>query len=104
MGNDEKNSNFEPELLDLIAYMLTSARGLVDEPAMYGPFRLLEGVSRFSGILLKEDHADKNFLIGLKEKIDERKYSLMTDQEQFIHLMDETVLDITRYLMSKNKE
>ncbi len=39
------------KLFELIGYMLSSARGLVDEQNMYGPFRHVEGVSRLCSIL-----------------------------------------------------
>ena len=32
------------ELFELIGYMLSSARGLIDEPQLYGPLRLIDGV------------------------------------------------------------
>jgi len=97
-------NTFDEEMLDIIAYMLTSARGLVDEPAVYGPLRLLEGVSRLCGILIEEKHSKASDLRYLKEKIDDRKFSVMTNQEEFIALMDETVLDITEVLMGENKD
>lgn len=99
-----KDEQFEDEMLDLLAYMLTSARGLIDEPAVYGPFRLLEGVSRVCGILIETDHRKAEALRGLKSKIDERKFLLMTDEPAFIELLDEAVLDITHVLMDDNKK
>jgi hypothetical protein len=95
-------SQFDDEMLDLLAYMLTSARGLPDEPAMYGPFRLIEGASRLCGILANAEHGKTRELRMLQEKIDEKKYSLMTDENEFIELMDEAVLAITHILMEEN--
>lgn len=95
--------NYEEEMLDLVAYMLTSARGLLDEPAAYGPFRLLEGASRLCAVLIAEGHGKAAALSDLKEKIDERKFVLMTDEKAFTALLDETVLDITHVLMDENK-
>ena len=97
-----ENGKFDDEMLDLIAYMLTSARGLLDEPAAYGPFRLLEGASRLCGILIGEGHGRAEKLGALKDKIDERKFVLMTDEKAFASLLDETVLDITHVLMDEN--
>jgi hypothetical protein len=91
-GKDELYNN----LFDLIGYMLSSARGLVAEPQIYGPFRLVEGVSRLCGILEVRDTAYGDFFSKLKTKIDEKKYSLMTDENAFIELMDDLVLDFTR--------
>jgi len=90
---------FDQGSVELIAYMLTSARNLMDEPALYGPFRLLDGVSRLCELVTESGHADKEFLVKLKEKIDNGKYSVMTDVDSFTALMDEAVLDITHLLM-----
>lgn len=95
---------FDRDSIELIAYMLTSARNLTDEPALYGPFRLLEGVSRLCDLLLEAGHSDKAFLTGLKEKIDNGKFSVMTDVESFTTLMDEVVLDITRLLIGNTNK
>ena len=83
-------------LFELTGYMLTSARGLIEEPQLYGPFRLLDGVSRLCGILEKEDSGYGDFFPELKVKIDEKKYTLMTDEDAFIRMMDDAVLYFTR--------
>ena len=94
---------FDQGTVELIAYMLTSARNLMDEPTLYGPFRLLDGVSRLCDLLTESEHADKGFLSKLKGKIDDGKFSVMTDVDSFVSLMDEVVLDITHLLMG-NKD
>ena len=91
------------DIIDLIAYMLTSARGLIDEPAIYGPFRLLDGVSRLCETMIEHHHEDEEFLENLKTKIDEKKFSIMTDQKTFMAMMDEVILDITHLLIEKSK-
>jgi hypothetical protein len=87
-------------LFDLIGYMLSSARGLFDEPAEYGPFRLAEGVSRLCSLLAAAPAGSgsryQDFLLHLKELIDEGKFSLMTDPEAFIRMLDQAVLAFTR--------
>ncbi len=92
---------FDKGAMELLAYMLTSARGLVDEPASYGPFRLVDGVSRLCDLLIAKGHPESVFLKKLKDKIDDRKFVLMTDAGAFVSLMDETVIDITKALMKK---
>jgi hypothetical protein len=82
------------DLFELIGYMLTSARGLIDEPQLYGPFRLLDGVSRLCASL-DEDAGYDDFFSRLKQKIDERKFLVMTDIDGFVKLLDEAVLDYT---------
>jgi dTDP-4-amino-4,6-dideoxygalactose transaminase len=76
-------------IFDIVGYMLTSARGLIDEPKLYGPFRLIDGVSRLCELLINEDKENSGFYKSLKTKIDEGKYSVMSDKNSFIALMDE---------------
>ena len=83
-------------LFELTGYMLTSARGLIEEPQLYGPFRLLDGVTRLCGILEKEDSGYGDFFSELKAKIDEKKFTVMTDEDAFIGMMDDVVLSFTR--------
>ncbi len=90
------------ELIELMAYLLTSARGLMDEPANYGPFRLIDGASRLCTALSDNGYENTEFLSSLQLKIDERKFSVMSDFEEFRALADEAVHDITLHLIEKN--
>jgi len=92
------NKDLYKGLFELIGYMLTSARGLIDEPPLYGPFRLVDGVSRLCGLLEKEESEYGDFISQLKAKIDERKFAVITDVETFIDMMDGVVLDYTKRL------
>ena len=85
-------------LFELIGYMLTSARGLVNEPPIYGPFRLVDGVSRLCTLLENEASQYKNFFSMIKKKIDEKKFTVITDEDTFIGMIDEVVLDYTKRL------
>jgi len=97
MAKNELNRS----LFELLGYMLTSARGLIDEPPLYGPFRLIDGVSRLCGFL--EDVAGYgDFYSSLKEKIDERKFLVMTNTDEFVKLLDEAVLDYTKMMKNGN--
>jgi len=91
-------NDINKKLFRLLGYMLTSARGLVDEPKMYGPFRLIEGASRLCSMLEEADSSNSDFYSRIKEKIDREKFSVMTDEQSFINMLDEVVLDYTRKL------
>lgn len=83
-------------LFDLIGYLLTSARGLLDEPVEYGPFRLVEGVSRLCGLMGNSSSRHQELLGRLKLIIDRDKFTMMTDAEAFKGLLDNAVLEFTR--------
>jgi hypothetical protein len=87
-------------LFELIGYMLTSARGLVQEPPLYGPLRLLDGVSRLCA-LLEDRPGDDGFYTRLKRMIDEKKYSVLTEEDAFVAMMDEAVLLYTKELKAR---
>ncbi len=83
-------------LFDFMGYLLTSARGLLDEPASYGPFRLLEGASRLCGLMSAGASRRSAFLDHLKLIIDDGKLALMSDPEAFKGLLDQTVQEYVR--------
>jgi hypothetical protein len=86
------------ELMDLMGFMITSARGLLDEPQLYGPFRLIDGASKLCAIMENRVEADNELLARLRDKIDEGKFSVMTDVDTFTSMLDEVVLDFTKKL------
>ena len=94
MGSQEMQKG----LFELTGYMLTAARGLLNEPPLYGPFRLVDGVSRLCSLLEIEGGEYKAFYSQLKKKIDEKKFLVMTDEEAFVRMIDEAVSEFTKRL------
>lgn len=87
---------------DLVGYMVSSAKELVVDPKMYGPFRMLDGASRLIAILEEQGLAD-DFMISLRNTIDEGKYSLMTDEAAFIALLDELVVRVAKATLERGQ-
>jgi len=86
-------------LLELVAFLATSARGCLDEPPSYGPFRLIDALSRLTDLpkyatCLKDDE----FLRKIKADIDEKKFSVMTNTEEFRNMLDSVVRQVTKQL------
>jgi uncharacterized protein DUF6092 len=69
---------------DHVLYLVASARDCLDEPLIYGPLRLVEGVSRVIEAL-----PDDEFLQEQKRVIDSEKWAVMGDREQFAAWLDE---------------
>ncbi len=85
----------EARIFDLIGYMATSGRNLLDETPLYGPFRLVDAASRLIEILEQEGIASSR-LSKLRERIDAGKYAVMVDVEEFKNYLDaviDTVVD-----------
>ena len=75
MNTDE----LREDLINLVGYLLTSAHGLYDEPAGYGPFRMLDAVGRLLIIMEAAKLADP-FLMQLRQDIDENRFGSSDDQ------------------------
>ena len=74
--------SLEEEIFELVSYMTVSARNLLEEPARYGPFRLVDSVSRLVDILETHGLSSKR-LAGLQTKIEDLKYSAMGPEEEY---------------------
>ena len=91
----------EDDVFELLAFLATSARLCVDEPRLYGTFRLVDGASRLLGFVLESDQMqDRQSLQQLKDEIDEKKFLLTTDQEGYLKFLD----DLTRRVARELKE
>ncbi|MEM2213289.1 MAG: DUF6092 family protein [Candidatus Nezhaarchaeales archaeon] len=69
-------------IYDFIAYLISSARGLLIEPQVYGPFRCLDAVSRFIH-LLSDLEVEDPYLAELKDEVDKGKYLVLIDESRF---------------------
>ncbi|MCS7131566.1 MAG: DUF6092 family protein, partial [Hadesarchaea archaeon] len=88
----EKRTEVDERLFDILIFLATSARGCIDEPPLYGPFRLVDALSRLIDLYdhvpgLKKDA----FLIEIKAEIDGKKFLVMNDPEGFKKFLDELV-------------
>ena len=92
----------EKEIIKLFAYMVTSARGCVDEPKIYGPFRLIDSISKLYSILKENNLIGNEKVSKIIEKIEEKKYSCMTDEKEFVTMLDDVIDDFVA-LFSFNK-
>lgn len=72
----------------LLAFLITSARGCVDEPPLYGPLRLVDAAARLIEIMGKEGKVVPEIL-ELQKLIEDKKDLVMYDEEGFIEFLDE---------------
>jgi len=91
--------SLEQHVFELSLYLLTAARGCVGEPQIYGPLRLVEGVSRLATLYSKTDKLKPDeFLLKAKKEIDENENLVMASEEKFIALMDRLIAEFTSEL------
>ncbi len=86
-------------LFEIAVFLATSAQGCLNEPPLYGPFRLLDALSKLAD--LPEYSAGLNsdrFLKEIKAIVDDKKFLVMYDAEGFKKAIDEIVEKFTKEL------
>jgi hypothetical protein len=74
----------DPAAFRLATFLVTAARDVIDEPAIYAPFRMIDAVER-----LMAGCFDDDFLAGLKAELEREKQKVMTDREGFVAWLDD---------------
>ena len=87
------NKALEEKIFELVSYVVVSARNLLEEPARYGPFRLVDTVSRLVDIL-EEAGMSSDRLNAVRDKIEEGKYSAMGPEEEYEAFLESTVFHV----------
>ena len=82
--------SFEEEIFELVSYMAVSARNLLEEPARYGPFRLVDAASRLIDILDEAEMSSPR-LAAVRDNIEAGKYSAMGTEEEFEDFLESVV-------------
>ena len=84
---------------NLAMFLLTSARGCIDEPPLYGPLRLIEALSRLATIPQHAACVDTDeFLLKEKKKIEENERVALQSEEEFIEFLDSLIREFTAEL------
>jgi hypothetical protein len=83
----------------LATFLVTAARDVIDEPAIYGPFRMIDAVDR-----LMANEFDDDFLSAMQPKLENDKYKVMSDREAFVASLDELAEAFAREARRRNLE
>jgi len=67
------------DLFNLVGFLLTSAYGLYDEPAGYGPRRLMDAARQLLSIMETADKSDP-YLMELRQALDGERFGNSDDQ------------------------
>ena len=89
------------DLVNFVGYLLTSAHGLYDEPAGYGPFRMLDAAGRLLAIMEEAELADP-FLKQLRLAIDEERLG-SSDDQALRAFLDQVCLQYATELKKRTK-
>jgi hypothetical protein len=81
---------FEEQIFELASYMVVSARNLLEENPLYGPFRLIDALSRLIEIMKSLDLSSDR-LNELMAQIEAGKVIVMTGEEEFREFLESLV-------------
>lgn len=92
----------EQYLFEYAVFLLTAAHGVINEPRVYGAIRLVDAVSRLTGLystsnILKPDP----FLIDAKKKINAELDTALTSEEAFMKFIDGLVEEFVNELTKR---
>ena len=85
-----KTEELQFELLAFLSYLAVSARGCLDEPKDYGPFRLVDAMSRLIGICQAASLSGEGWT-ELQTFIEAHKLEVMDSTSDFRAFLDEVV-------------
>ena len=90
----------EDEAIELLALLVTSARTQVDEPADYGPMRLLTAAQRLTGFIRdRVSPATREFLEASLEHYPRQLRT--SDPEDYTTRLDSLCGDVARHLVQR---
>jgi hypothetical protein len=92
----------EDKLFELVAYLVSCARLTLDEPQIYGSFRLIEGVVR----LVEAAHAlglkvDEE-IIAARDSIEREKLRMIDDPEGYRGWLDALLAEVAAEAARRN--
>jgi hypothetical protein len=93
------DESLKHDLFLLLGFLLTSAHGLYDEPASYGPFRLVDAAGRLLELMQAQNLSDP-FLQQLGEELARERFAAMSDPP-LRQILDEWVMRYTEELKER---
>lgn len=101
---DERMVVTESEAYELLAHLVSSAEICAFEPAYYGPFRLLDGASRFIGYMLQDERGvATTWLEHSKGEIHEKKGWMMWDRPGFFEYLGQVTAPVAQELKRRER-
>ena len=95
-----KKDELEQEFFELICYMITSARNLIEENKLYGPLRLVDAVSRLVDVLEKLDLKSPRLEV-IQRRIKDGEDTVMESEEKFTAFLENLVMDLVPLMQDR---
>lgn len=93
---EKKENDYHRKVLGFYLFLLENARKLVEEPKMYGPWRLLSAMSTLNRMLNEQFEFNDPGLSSLILEVEEINRYCLTDAEEFIQKLDACILQMVR--------
>jgi hypothetical protein len=77
------SGSMHPVAFRLATFLVTAARDVIDEPAIYGPFRMIDAVDRLIACSFDDD-----FLREIQPELEREKQKMMSDTDAFVAWLD----------------
>jgi hypothetical protein len=90
-------TEFRSEVLELLCYLMTAARGVIYEPRLYAPYRLAEGARRLIMLLDHAGVAEPEWL-EIASRIEHNVMRAISDEEACKQILDEIVIQLAGQL------
>lgn len=87
----------------LLSFLVSSARGCVDEPLLYGSLRLVDAAARLIDIMEEEGLANDD-LMKLRALIKDKMYLIMQDESDFKKFLDDLSLELARIVKKMDRK
>ena len=79
-------------LFEFVLYLVSCSRLSIEEPPIYGSFRLIEGASRLIAML--DPEGTDAFLAGARREIEEHKLLMVDRHEEYSAFLDDLLRDV----------
>lgn len=105
MGREDVSDTApENRLFELVAYLVSCARLSLDEPQIYGSFRLAEGVVRLVEAARALGLAIDDEVLAIRDSIDREKLRMIDDQEGYRAWLDGLLAEVAAEAARRNLE
>lgn len=94
-------NEFRDFLFEYSVFLITAARGTLDEPRTYGALRLIDGISRLTDVYLRSGMKPDEFLLGIKADIQANLDRALKSEEELTKFMDDLVLRFTAEMKTR---
>lgn len=92
----------EDKLFELVAYLVSCARLSLDEPQIYGSFRLIEGVSRLVEVASELGIEVDDEVIAARDSIEREKLRMIDDHEGYRTWLDALLAEVAAEAARRN--